>query len=113
MFMASRLFDALSGYVTLRLQADRLQILSEQSETIVIDTYDNIELMYNALCHSARALEELAEVMCVFSESEQNISVVPDLIERCRAFAASGCMWRDRVWKVLQACQIAPFLPYF
>jgi hypothetical protein len=107
MFMASRLSDALFGYVTLRLQADRLHILSEQSETIVIDAYVNIELMHNVLCHSVRALEELAEVTNVFSEIEQNICVVPDLIERCRAFAASeGCMWRDRVWKVLQACQI-------
>jgi midasin len=105
--MASRLSEALSGYLTLRLRANRLQTLSEQAETIVIDAYDNIEPMYNALCHSVRALEELVEAMRVFSEIEQSISVVPDLIERCQAFAASACMWRDRVWKVLQACQIA------
>ncbi|KAH0831978.1 midasin [Lanmaoa asiatica] len=100
------LSQALSGYTTLRQQADRLQVLSEHSETIIIDTYDEIEPMYNSLSHSVRALEELAEGMRVFSEIEKSISAVPDLIGRCQTLAASACMWRDRVFRVLQSCQV-------
>lgn len=72
----------------------------------MIDTYDKIEPMYNALSHSVRALEELAEGMGVFSDIERSISTVPDFIGRCQTLAASTCMWRDRMSKVLQSCQI-------
>ena len=92
--------------MALRQQADRLQTLSEHSETIVIDAYDKIEPMYNALSHSVRALEELAEGMRIFSEIEKSISVVPDLIGRCQTLVGSACLWRDRVSKVLQSCRV-------
>ena len=62
--------------------------------------------MYNALSHSIRALEELAEGMSIFSEVEKSISSVPDLIGRCQTLAASASMWRDRVSKVLQSRQV-------
>lgn len=80
--------------------------LSGHLETIVIDAYDRIEPMCHALSHSVRALEELAEGMRIFSEIEKNISVVPNLIGRCQTLVASACMWRDRVSKVLQTCQV-------
>lgn len=92
--------------MTLRQQAVRLQVLSEHSETIMIDTYDTIEPMHNALSHSIRALEELAEGMKIFSEIEKSIGSVPELIGRCQALAASASMWRNRVSKVLQPCQV-------
>lgn len=106
MFITFRLSQTLSEYVVLRQQAERLQVLSEHSETIIIDACDKIEPMYNALSHSVRALEELAEGMSVFSEIERSISTVPDLIGRCQALAASACMWRDRVSKVRESCQV-------
>ena len=87
---------------------DRLQVLSEHSETITIDSYDKIEPMYNALSHSVRALEELAEGMSIFAEVEKSIGSIPDLIGRCQTLAASASMWRDRVSKVLQSCVVMP-----
>ncbi|KAG8214523.1 midasin [Butyriboletus roseoflavus] len=102
----SGLCRALSEYMALRQQVDRLQTLLEHSETIIFDASDEIEPMYNALNYSVRALQELAEGMKVFSEIEKSISAVPDLIGRCQILAASACMWRDRVSKVLQSCQV-------
>lgn len=106
MFITSRLCQALSGYVAFRRQVDRLQALSEHYETIVIDAYDKIEPMHNALSHSVRALEELTEGMHIFSEIEKSIGAVPDLIGRCQDFISSACTWQDRVFKVLQSCQV-------
>lgn len=92
--------------MTLRQQADRLQVHLEHSETIVIDTHSKIEPLHNALRHSIRALEELAEGMGIFSEIEKSIISVPGLIGRCQALAASASIWQDRVSKVLQSCQV-------
>lgn len=105
-FTTPSLSQAISEYMVLRQQADRLQIISEHSETIIFDAYEKIEPMYNALSYSVRALEELAEGMSIFSEIEKSNSVVPDLIGRCKTLAASACMWQDRVSKVLQSCQV-------
>ena len=104
--MSSRLSEALPGHMALRRQVDRLRVLSEHSETILIDRYNEIEPFYNALSHSARALEELAEGIATFAEIEKSISCVPDLIERCRNLAASASMWRGSVLKVLQSCRV-------
>ena len=101
-----RLSRALSSYATLRQQADRLQTLSEHSETITVDAYNNIEPMRNALDHSVRALEELIEGMRIFSDIEKSINTVPDLTARCQDLLSSACVWRDRVSKVLQSCQV-------
>ncbi|KAF8443019.1 hypothetical protein L210DRAFT_3759383 [Boletus edulis BED1] len=102
----SGLAQALSGYSSLHQQASRLQALSEHSETIVVENYGKFEPMFNALSHSIRALEELAEGMKIFSAIEKSISSVPDLIEKCQSLVASASVWRDRVSKVLQSCQV-------
>ncbi|KAG9315861.1 midasin [Chiua virens] len=101
----SGLSEVLSQFTTLRQQTERLQILSENSETIIIKTHEKIGAMHNALHHSVRALEELAEGMNIFSQVEKSIDIV-DLIGRCQVLTTSARMWQDRVSKVLRSYQV-------
>ncbi|KAF9242636.1 midasin nuclear AAA ATPase [Melanogaster broomeanus] len=71
----SLLFQVLSRYTALRRQADRLRVISDHSETVRIDWYHKIEPLHNALSHSARALEELADGMRLFSEIEKSMPI--------------------------------------
>ncbi|KIK92495.1 hypothetical protein PAXRUDRAFT_571192 [Paxillus rubicundulus Ve08.2h10] len=103
----SFLSQALSDYTTLRRQGDRLHVLSDNSEAVRIASCHKIEPFHNALSHAARALEELAGGMRLFSEIETSISTVPSLIERCRTLGTSTCTWQGRVSTVLQASQVA------
>ncbi|KAF9220907.1 hypothetical protein BS17DRAFT_290054 [Gyrodon lividus] len=102
----SLLSQALSEYMTLCRQADRLRVLSGDSETVRIESYLGIEPLRNALSHSARALEELADGMHLFYEIEKSVNDIPSLIGRCQTLRTSACTWRDRVSAVLQASQV-------
>ncbi|KAF8843352.1 P-loop containing nucleoside triphosphate hydrolase protein [Paxillus ammoniavirescens] len=84
------LSHALSDYTTLRRQGDRLHVLSDNSETVRIASGHTIEPFHNALSHAARALEELAGGMRLFSEIETSASAIPSLTERCQSLGTSA-----------------------
>ncbi|KIJ64401.1 hypothetical protein HYDPIDRAFT_132220 [Hydnomerulius pinastri MD-312] len=101
----SLLSQVLSNYATLRHQADRLQVLSEAQDTVVIESFDQLEPLQNALSHSAHALTELASGIRLFGEIEEGAAGVADLIERIQLLGTSARSLIERVSGVLQACQ--------